>query len=788
MPLSISRLRGWFAAATIGLVLLVAAVYFYARHRVQNALKEVPAKIGLEIQQSAQGFTVSRSEQGHTLFKIQASKAVQFKEGGRAELHDVTITLYGRDSSRFDQIYGADFEYDPQSGDVIGKGEVQMDLEANPEGLTHPDQAPPKELKNPLHLTTTNLLFNQKTGNASTRDKVEFTVPQANGSAVGLDYVANTAVLSLHSEVAVDFHGATPATLTAARGTITKNPRVVYLDLPRMQASSRRATADKGTLFLREDNSLERILAVGNVEVESQRTSSLGVQSNSQTQSGQAQSDPTQSGKVQSEQLELLLTEHGDTLRTATFSGNVRMLESGDQPVEGNAGRATLNFTGTNVLATVHTQDNVRMLQHQQGAKASSGTTNGGPQDVEVTASAIDFLVAAGRRLQRADTSGAAQIAIRPLAPASGQTLITAGKFRALFDDLGQLASVHGAPDARIVSKTPGQPDRVSTSETLDASFHPGTGIDSIVQQGSVAYADAERKAWGGHAVYTPADQILVLSASPRIVDGGMTTTAHTMRMNRATGDALAEGDVKSTYSDLKAQPNGALLASSSPIHVTSRSMTAHSSPAVAVYTGDARLWQDANVIQAPWIEFDRNRRSVVAKGSPTQSVSTVLVQVEKSGKVTPVKITSSRLTYTDNERKAHFEEGVQARGSDLTIVSREMDVFLQPREQTATNQSVTGAGSAGGTTAAISAGKIDHIIARDEVVITQPGRRGVGDLLVYTAADDKFVLTGGPPSIFDAERGKITGVSLTLFRHDDRVVVEGDKTSPTVTKTQVAR
>ena len=35
---------------------------------------------------------------------------------------------------RFDQIYGADFEFDPQSGDVVGKGQVQMDLEANPEG------------------------------------------------------------------------------------------------------------------------------------------------------------------------------------------------------------------------------------------------------------------------------------------------------------------------------------------------------------------------------------------------------------------------------------------------------------------------------------------------------------------------------------------------------------------------------------------------------------------------------------------------------------------------------
>ena len=48
-----------------------------------------------------------------------------------------------------------------------------------------------------------------------------------------------------------------------------------------------------------------------------------------------------------------------------------------------------------------------------------------------------------------------------------------------------------------------------------------------------------------------------------------------------------------------------------------------------------------------------------------------MLVQTEKSGKVTPVKITSARLTYTDSERKAHFEEAVQAKGADLTITSQ---------------------------------------------------------------------------------------------------------------------
>ena len=125
---------------------------------------------------------------------------------------------------------------------------------------------------------------------------------------------------------------------------------------------------------------------------------------------------------------------------------------------------------------------------------------------------------------------------------------------------------------------------------------------------------------------------MLVLTGSPRVANGGMQTTANSIRINRATGDALADGDVKSTYSELQEQPNGALLASSSPIHVTSRSMTAHGNAGVALYTGKARLWQDANIIDAPSILFDRDHRSLTAQGTSTQPVQTVLVQTEKLG------------------------------------------------------------------------------------------------------------------------------------------------------------
>jgi lipopolysaccharide export system protein LptA len=123
-----------------------------------------------------------------------------------------------------------------------------------------------------------------------------------------------------------------------------------------------------------------------------------------------------------------------------------------------------------------------------------------------------------------------------------------------------------------------------------------------------------------------------------------------------------------------------------------------------------------------------------------------------------------------------HYESGVIAKGSDFTASAKTVDAYLLSRSQTSNPQGPAGPG------------QLDRMVAQDNVVIQQANRRADGQNLVYTVADDKFVLTGGPPSIFDAEQGKITGVSLTFFRGDDRVLVEGGTSTPVVTQTRVAR
>jgi lipopolysaccharide export system protein LptA len=858
MPLKIYRLRRLLAATAVVLTLVVAGMYFYARMQVTNGLKAIPDKIGIEIKQTASGFQLSKSDGKRTLFTIQASNVKEFIRNGVAELHNVSIILYGRDSSRFDQIYGDDFAYNEKTGDVTAKGDVQIDLVANPAGLVSPDQSTPKELKNPIHLKTRDLIFNKNSGNAATEARVEFRTPQAQGWAVGVKYAGKSNTLTLSSQIHVVLNGPDAAVIEAEHGVITNDPRQILLDHPHLTRLDGKLQADQAVFYLDRENQVERVLATGNVTTVTrvQNGKRHPAKNDSVAAAAPASSDlpPPSELFSRADQAEFLLAGKRDLLRTATMTGSVHIEQSGPQPMQGDAGRVIMDFAGQNQLQKIHAVDGVRLTQ-----KASSGNNAGnkpeakglgsGPQDFVLTAPTIDFTVAQGHILKHAETSGAAQITIAqtsaassqamppgsdqpPLAqtpaaqaPAGQNTVVTAAKFRAQFatsDRRTHLTSVHGAPNARIVSSTPGQPDRISTSDSVDASFLALGGIDSITQQDNVAYSDGQQpekrmQAWANSARYTPADQMLVLSGSPRVTSGGMATTAKTLRINRATGVALAQDDVKSTYNDRKEQPDGALLASASPIHVTAHSMTAHSNTGTALYAGNARLWQDANIIEAPTIQFDRDRRFVIAQGTPDQPVQTILVQTERAqtekaqtekaptrsgkpenspptakvagklpvkasplGGSSPISITAAKLTYADSERKVHYEGGVVAKGAEFTATAKTADAYLLPRRQTSSPQSLGGPG------------QLDRMFAQGNVLIQQPKRRAEGQNLLYTTADDKFVLTGGAsnelPSIFDAEQGKITGVSLTFFRRDDRVLVEGEASTPVVTQTRVAR
>jgi lipopolysaccharide export system protein LptA len=186
-----------------------------------------------------------------------------------------------------------------------------------------------------------------------------------------------------------------------------------------------------------------------------------------------------------------------------------------------------------------------------------------------------------------------------------------------------------------VVSPAPAQngnpqPDRVSTSDRIVANFGPKGGMSGVVQEGNFTFTSGTLRAFAQSARYQPEREHVVIEGSPRMEDVGTLTTADTFILNRSSGQLLAQGHVKTSYSDVKAQPAGALLAASDPIHVTANQMTASNDPGIATYTGNARLWQNANVIEAPSIQFQKEQRTVVANSKGDQKVSTILVGTDQ--------------------------------------------------------------------------------------------------------------------------------------------------------------
>ncbi len=711
------------------MVLVVAGFYLHGILSGKRDHRETPTDIPGNVSRRAKEFNVSRSEGSKKLFSIRAASFEEFKEGGRAELHDVSIIIYGRNQDRSDQIYGSDFVYDPNTKDVTAKGEVRIDLEANSTAAAGPGKVSAPETRNLIHVKTSGLTFSGNTGLAQTKERVEFRIPEASGSAVGATYDSRGGVLALKSAVRIVTADKQKATITGQSATITKGPNKIVLLAAKVEEPERTVTADKVTVLLRDDNTVDRILSSGNLRASRTGTKAFDLSA--------AEGELNMGGDNQ--------------VKSGTLSGGVSYISRSDSPAEGKAGKVLLSFGPKNRVTKARLEDSVGF---KQGPAAKSQ---------QLQAAAMDIYLLDGKKLEKAVTSaGPAEIL---LTQGPEKTTITAGQFETKFNAENRLSSLIGSPNAKIVTSTPGHPDRVTTSRELTAAFNSKGEIISAEQIGDLHYQEGTQTATSDRAKYVAADDSIVLTGSPRVVDSRGTLSGDSIHLNRKAGSAFAQGNVKSTYSGLKAQPNGAMLASADPIHVTGTTVTANKSTEIAKYT-NARLWQGANIVEAPEIAFDRAHRSLQAQGGQPGQVKSVFVQTDKNGKITPVNVTADKLSYVDSDRKAVFSGKVLVRAEETTIAADTLEVYLLARG----TQSDAQAGS-----------RLDHIDGKGDIQIQQPNRKASGSQLVYTAAEQKIVLTGSEnkrPSMFDAERGQITGDSLTFFTHDGRVLVGSGESS----------
>ena len=187
---------------------------------------------------------------GHLLYKIRASKQVQLKRDGKVflQLHDVNIELYAEDGSRVDRIAGDEFEYDPDNGIAKAVGPVEITLmkpkvapAIAPKATAN--QAMKAEQKNSslasaadtaasgeIHVKTSELIFDRNSGQASTVEKVAFTLTAGSGSAMGANYDSHEGLLALdHAVQLILQRGSDPVDLSAQHAVFHRDNQVCEL-------------------------------------------------------------------------------------------------------------------------------------------------------------------------------------------------------------------------------------------------------------------------------------------------------------------------------------------------------------------------------------------------------------------------------------------------------------------------------------------------------------------------------------------------------------------------------
>lgn len=815
MRITIEQLRT--AIVGFALLLIVGIIGFlgYAHYQRRFLTQDLPAKLGMHIQSEANGFAFWQTDKktGKMLFKVEASKVVQFKEHNRATLHDVKITVFGPDGSRNDRIYGDNFIYDKDAGIFRAEGEAQIDLNGTQASVPPPasppaaqsGQAELQEEKNTIHVKTRDLVLNEKSGNATTDQPLEFHFPKAAGTAKGANYDSHNGVLVLESAVELNSSlSGDPIQVHASHAQIVRATQQCYLLNVSTDYQNERSTADEAVVHFRKDGSAESVDAKGNIHLRSDSGQELT------SQVGEMQLD--QRSQPQSAHL-----SHG-----VLFSS-----EDSIHQMHGTAAEAFIDFAGKSEPRHARLLHAVSFVDQQSGLPGDSrGSLT---REVRGAQLDVDFVTDEQQhsRAQKALAQGGATVVMHTIRTKAPQQLTTIEADSLLADFTPDMAvsELTGSGHTKLTDLAADGTSQVSTGDSLLIHFNPeakkqrgkqlpkrgstvdtalgadATQIQSAVQSGHVTLIQQPAKgktaadgspltpmiATADKANYLGAQQLLKLTGSPQIHDGALDLTADAVEYSRATGDSNAIGDIKATYlqnasAKGKAPPGKqgqtSVLGGQGPVHIISEKAHLDHATGDATFTGQVRLWQDSNSISAPFVELSRTHQTLKAHTDNGHQpvLATFLTTAESKQGPSLVRINSHDLTYSDAERKGIFHGSVVAQSGDMTIRSTQAEVFLSDAATKNNNKNVRS--------------QVERLIATGNTVLTQPGRKATGDKLVYTASDGRMILTGTDsvlPHLYDETHGNVTGDALIFSSRDDSVNVEGQG-QKSITQTQAPK
>ncbi|HEX4002053.1 MAG TPA: LptA/OstA family protein [Candidatus Acidoferrales bacterium] len=784
-----ARYARWAAIAAGLAALAVVGVYVQRSVSRARALRLGPAAVPATVAQQSDQFSFSKVDQNRTLFTVRASHLTQYKDQNRALLQDVWITLYGRDGSRNDNIHTRECSYGLDSGVVHCQGSVEIDVDAAKPAPGH--GAPASASAGAIQVKTSDLSFDRDKGEASTLAPVQFTFPGGQGRGVGVTYRTSDSIVRVENAVEFDLAaspktGNLPVSATGSSLEINRDDRqVIFAGPVDVREGSRELTAEKITVGLDANDRARDVVADGQPQIHAL--------------------DARGKIDVSAARFESFLNSAGQVDRVVA-QGAVK----GAREASGGTDRFSADHVefamlpGQNLIRDMTATGDV-VAESRQGADS---------RVLKTAALRVKFGAApASKAASGAEAERQHIEEVETLAPATidshsgdAATTLAAKQFVAEIAGGRRLEKLFGHSGVEVRSQTGSAAPQLISAAEMAVTFGAGGDWDVLDETGNVHFQQADRSATAAHARIVRSTDTITLEGSPVISDAVSRTTASSASINQKTGDLRLSGGVVSTYlpaTDSHGQSD-AVGFGAGAAHISADTLIGSVSSGHVVYSGNARLWQGESVLDADQIELWRDDKKLQATGhvvavfpqaagpfatpfgeaAGARKAAAKAVD-SKASAPTPTlwKVVAPSLTYWADQGKAHLEGGVTASSDQGTLQSHTLDVFLGPAAPGAPKM----AGPAG-IPAPAAGRQLSRVLAQGDVVVRQGDRRGAAQQGEYTAADGKFVLSGGQPTVSDSSSNTATGRSLTFFVANDTILIDSQEGSRTLTKHRVEK
>jgi lipopolysaccharide transport protein LptA len=610
------------------------------------------------------------------------------------------------------------------------------------------------ETKDNLKVNTEALSFDLNSGVAQTDAPVSFARENVSGTSVGaiVEQKSKRVELKTNVQLVVAPHvnaaaaqsqkRARPVTIKAGHGTFEHNAlHLTFSGGVTLEQELDILSGDNLYAFLNKDQRLERAELRGNAYLRVM--------------------DPGHAAEVHAVNMDFFM-DQDQRLQRATASNDITA-----RTLDGESG---VQVTGSNSLEVLFQAAGNDSLLKQMTTGGRSVITMSAPKskasdpraaNKRLTANAVKLTWrTTGRDLEKAEASGDAELFIEPVvnsARAERKTL-NAPQFDCDFFEAGNLTracKATGGAKAVLVPMQPSQDKgtRTLNSQNMTAVFRKETqDLERVDAQGDARFNENDRNGVAANVSYLAADETVRLrGGDPTVWDSRGRTKAVELDSDLLNKVSYARGRTTTTYYSQE-QTNGATPFSKpkSPVYIASERGEFRHESGQATYTGNARAWQDDNYVRGDKLVIYINDKRMEANGHVQTTIYNARRKVDSNPTVVPVFAAADSMFYSDPDRTIHYEGNVDIKQGTDRLTGGVADVYL-----------------------AKDTNEMEKTVAQKSVVLIQPNRKGTGDWVEYTTANEIAVLKGNPARVDDVEQGNTQGNRLTLSVRDGKVTAD---------------